>query len=324
MISESTILSLLTTLGSTKTSVAGDWVRGTCPIHNGDGASFAISLSPPYKYFCYSHACHEASRRPYLLSLVKACLGYGDEKAAELLATYGIEVGECEEEGSDDNNRDWYYEFFNARPNKEVDYDLMRQVASEAYKNGCSYFVERGIRQETADMFKLGTHNNWKFRGETRATIPVFDIDKKLVGLMGRDINSNKHPTKYEWWASMKTDLIYNIHVLPKTIEEHGFIIITEGVHKVLHLWDLGYKNAVATFGARMSYSQARQLLRFFVPWFVIFDGDEAGHKGAKECAKKSMGLTDVYVPKKTPKDFDIGNADLNTVVDMLSNVKLM
>lgn len=118
-----------------------------------------------------------------------------------------------------------------------------------------------------------------------RIIIPIYDRDEKLVCYQGRDI-TGRSPNKYKSCpdALAATPIKNCIYGLDRV--EGDTVVVTEGATKV---WRLGLP-AVCTFGAAVADTQVL-LLRRFRRVFILFDGNEAGAKGADKLSRRLAPL---------------------------------
>lgn len=88
-------------------------------------------------------------------------------------------------------------------------------------------------------------------------------------------------------------------------------LIVVEGPFKVYHLFQAGFPNTVATFGASVSDEQIAILSATGRPLILMFDGDEAGQTGMRSAAERLISRASVRVIKlatgQHPDDLSLG-----------------
>lgn len=178
-------------------------------------------------------------------------------------------------------------------------------------KEGYHYFKERGISEETADLFQLGfapNDNDFtaeflrkkgfhqqilakaglvllqednkvtdRFRG--RVIFPIRNHLGKTIAFGGRTI-SNREP-KYlnssESELFQKGKLLYNFDLAKKHIRKASEAVLFEGYMDVISAYQAGVKNAIATLGTSLTSNQAKLLKRYVDTVTICYDGDDAG-----------------------------------------------
>lgn len=148
------------------------------------------------------------------------------------------------------------------------------------------FFEPRGITLETIERFGLGYCNKGIMAG--RICIPLLNAEGQLVAYAGRyaaddlpeDTLRYKLPKGFQ-----KAHVLYNMHRIQNTEAKH--LVIVEGFWSVFRLDALGIP-AVATMGTSLTDEHVEQIVGSNIKFVtVIFDGDEAGHTGAKDAATK-------------------------------------
>ncbi len=75
-------------------------------------------------------------------------------------------------------------------------------------------------------------------------------------------------------------------------------LIVVEGPFKVFHLFQAGFPQTVATFGASVSDEQVAILAATRRPLILLFDGDDAGQTGMQSAAERLIAQTAVRMVK--------------------------
>ena len=170
------------------------------------------------------------------------------------------------------------------------------------------YLVQdRGLKVETGQHFGMGYCSRGIMRG--CIAMPVHDDEGTLVAYAGRRLKAAdiKEFGKYKFPKGFRKELVlYNLHRAKQYQKEHGLILV-EGFFSVVKLHEFGFPNAVAPMGCELSDQQVR-LMRDAKEVIVIFDGDEAGAKGAAHAKEKLSPHVPVRVVKlpagTEPEDF--------------------
>lgn len=122
-----------------------------------------------------------------------------------------------------------------------------------------------------------------------RITIPVRDRHGHLVAVSGRAVHEEQKP-RYKFYKREFRDYLppgyraergkylWRQHMLPDTIDS---LIVVEGFKGAMWLVQNGFPNVVATMGKGVTEIQEGLLRALRVPIIIMFDGDEAGRKGA-------------------------------------------
>ena len=164
------------------------------------------------------------------------------------------------------------------------------------------YIVDRGIAVDTCKSYELGYDE-----GKQRVIFPVRRKDGLLVGAMGRTIVDGVNPTYCTYLAFPKSRYLYGEQYLKDTSDPtmaegmgldlpgEGAIIIVEGMMDVLKLFQLGYENVVGIMTAEVSDAQARTLVSYGRPIYLMLDWDKAGVRGRIGALRKLYGKQLVF-----------------------------
>ena len=145
-----------------------------------------------------------------------------------------------------------------------------------------TYLHGRGVTAELIEHFgiaycKLNMRVGERlFRTRGRVIIPIKDFEGRVVSWQGRDITGESR-LKYLFPPGFKgSEYLFNASSLvPGPAAD--YVILCEGVFDVFGWWRAGFRNAVATFGKKISEAQVA-LLRRLRPGkiFVAWDSDAA------------------------------------------------
>jgi DNA primase len=164
---------------------------------------------------------------------------------------------------------------------------------------------ERGLEDYTIDFWGL------KFdRREQRIMIPIFDLKGRLIATSGRAIHDYTKP-KYRHMSGFKRR--YQLFGEDPKVREPSTSsklrgIVVEGQFDVIHLWQLGYRTAVAMYGSSMTPQQIERFKSMFSSAIFLTDGDEPGEI-AGEKLKLQFNAADIPIElAATPDGLDAGH----------------
>lgn len=187
-------------------------------------------------------------------------------------------------------------------------------------KDGYNYFKDRGITDETIDLFQLGfappikdftaeflTKKGFhqqllvragllsaqeddsvtdRFRGRT--IFPIRNHLGKIIGFAGRSITNEqpKYLNSPESELFQKSKLLFNFDLAKKHIRKKNEVILFEGYMDVISAYQEGIKNVIATMGTALTEFQANLLRRYVDSVVICFDSDNAGLDGSYKAAQ--------------------------------------
>ena len=100
--------------------------------------------------------------------------------------------------------------------------------------------------------------------------------------------------------------MLYNLN----RIDKGQKIILVEGAFDVLNCNQMGYENAVGTFGAHLTDSQLSLILKHTYDVMIAYDADKAGIQATKTAIDKLINKVNINVAK-TPIGKDAGELTL-------------
>ena len=308
----------------------GDELRGSCPIHQGDGKrSFHISKGK--KAFC----CFACGAKGNLIDFVMAMEKCSFREAALKLQDWlGIQAGpgQCatptrrlarptageqtttgpelarEKRAGDQNpSTEENPHGGEKEPNKPLGFKL------QGILHDYLYLDKRGISRQTAEHFGVGFFGG-KGSMSGRVVIPIHNEVGELVAYAGRSID-NSEP-RYKLPAGFHKSLeLYNLHRAIAT-GERGLIVV-EGFFDCIKVHQAGYPFVVALMGCSMSEEQERLLLAAADMVLIMLDGDEAGRQGTDEILRRlsrRMWVKSVNVPDGRQPD-QMSSEELQTLL---------
>lgn len=168
------------------------------------------------------------------------------------------------------------------------------------------YLYQRGLRSETIRRFGLGLCRKGLLAGYVG--IPVYNHPcqpgTNPVGYLGRwpgeptGNGTDSEPSRYKFPSEFPRNRV--IYGLPEALEDSDgrLLIVVEGPFKVFHLFQAGFPQTVATFGASVSDEQVAILVATRRPLTLLFDGDEAGQVGMHSAAERLIAKAAVRMVK--------------------------
>ncbi len=291
----------------------GYWAK--CPFH-GSGeertASFKV-YEETGTYHCFG--CKESGNAIHFLRKYD---GLDFIEAVEMLASQvGMEVPKQEapidiSKATKINNRA-----------AEIFYE---QLKSKDGINTVAYLKDRGISGETAKFFQLGYSTNKKptlherltkefeetdikesglfgnnddgefyDRFRDRLMFPIRNIKGECIAFGGRLIEDKNDQAKYinspETKTYKKKYELYGLFEIRQLNKRPDSIFLVEGYMDVIGLFQYDVKNAVASSGTAFTQEQLRKILSYTNTIYIVFDGDEAGHKASWRAVENALPL---------------------------------
>lgn len=154
------------------------------------------------------------------------------------------------------------------------------------------YWHGRGFTDATIGKWHLGYSEDMN-----RVVVPVYS-DGELMGWSARATDDVTQP-KWRHSPSMeKSRLLFG-----KDNFSGDTAIVVEAPLSVIMLDQYGVSNAVATFGCKMSETQARMLRSNYNNILMWYDPDGPGQSGMADAVKLLKDFVDVYVVPPTRDD---------------------
>ena len=291
----------------------GYWAK--CPFH-GSGeertASFKV-YEETGTYHCFG--CKESGNAIHFLRKYD---GLDFIEAVEMLASQvGMEVPK-QEAPVDTSNA--------TKINNRAAEIFYEQLKSKDGINTVSYLKDRGISGETAKFFQLGYSTNKKptlherltkefkekdinesglfgnnHNGEfydrfrDRLMFPIRNIKGECIAFGGRLIEDKNDQAKYlnspETKTYKKKYELYGLFEIRQVNKRPDSIFLVEGYMDVIGLFQHDVKNAVASSGTAFTQEQLRKILSYTNTIYIVFDGDEAGHKASWRAVENALPL---------------------------------
>lgn len=257
-----------------------DKYRIPCPIHGGENwSSFSVDEDKGL-FHCFK--CGAAGDVVTLLAKLEGVSNI--EAGRRLMAEHGIRAA------NRDRNFDAVWDEVK-RWEPQVQMPTIELPPSEPLT---SY---RGFSLAAIEHFGLR-------RVPTGVLIPFRD-SARIVGYAIRQ--TDRQPKYLNSEGFRKSDLLYGFAENEQDIIGAPMAaIVCEGQFSAIRVWDAGYFNVVATLGASMSPSQAHILASWCSRITILYDGDEAGRKGAlkiKELYSSILNINIINLPEGEDPD---------------------
>ena len=200
------------------------------------------------------------------------------------------------------------------------------QLKSNLGAKTVKYLQEREISGETAKFFQLGYSSNKKpslyeilknefkeidldesglfgksddgeyyDRFRDRLMFPIRNIKGECIAFGGRLLSDKKGQAKYlnspETKTYKKKYELYGLYEIREINKRPESIFLVEGYMDVIGLFQNGIKNAVASSGTAFTPEQLRKILNYTNNIYIVFDGDEAGHKASWRAVENALPL---------------------------------
>ena len=228
--------------------------------------------------------------------------------------------------------------------------NLKIQKLFEIYFNQCNedlfsqykdthlkYLIDRGLKIETINYFKLGFCENSKKiknklfengftsdeliksgmyykkdgtdelvnRFKNRIIFPIQNYYNNFIGCGGRTVLSNalaKYINSPETNFFKKGFNLFNLNNAKKESLNSNNLILVEGYMDVVSLFNKGIKNVSATLGTAMTTSQISLAWKNFDKIIICFDGDQSGIDASYRAAERILKILkpgkDIYFAK--------------------------
>ena len=286
------------------------WAK--CPFH-GSGEERTPSLKvydDTGTYHCF--ACKESGNAIHFLRKYD---GLDFIEAVEVLAMQvGMEVPKNEIQKNDSRAID-----INNRA-AQIFYEQLKQ---DEGKKTISYLKNRGISGEVAKFFNLGysrikpplheslskefeekdliesglfgknDDGGFYDRFRDRLMFPIRNIKGECIAFGARLLDEKKDQAKYlnspETKTYKKKYELYGLYEIRQIDKRPESIFLVEGYMDVIGLFQNGVKNAVASSGTAFTIEQLRKILSYTNSIYIVFDGDEAGHKASWRALENAL-----------------------------------
>lgn len=308
---------------------------GLCPFHNEKTPSFTVS-SEKQMYHCFG--CGAGGN---LISFVMEFEKISFIEAVKFLAEKtGISLPvHTHEYDAAANEQE---ELYSACKAAGLFFYHNLTETSEG-KFALEYFHKRGFSKDTIRTFGLGySANSWDslikhaeginipiqtlekaglvrkredgsfydyFRG--RAMFPIFSSTGRTVGFGARKLFEDDQLGKYlnspETLIYNKSRILYGISHAKEAIREKDFVVLVEGYADLIHVYQEGIHNIVASSGTALTADQIQLISRYTKNITIVYDADSAGSKAAMRgvdlILEKDLDVTVAVLPQGDDPD---------------------
>ncbi|MFP4266857.1 MAG: DNA primase [Spirochaetaceae bacterium] len=303
---------------------------GLCPFHSEKTPSFSVA---PEKNLFYCFGCHKGGS---VFTFLMEVEHISFVEAVQLLAQragVSLESAEQSETGTEEQALSELYE----RTHKMFRYFLVARKEGEKAR---SYIKERGVSEETEELFGLGyspEDRRWlygflrkknyspSFLAKSglfsrrypeislfsgRLVFPIRRTNGKVVAFGGRSLDGGepKYINSPDTELYRKKTTLFGLYEGAKEIRRSREVLVVEGYFDVIAFFDAGIPRAVAPLGTSLTEEQGRVLKRYSDRAVLIFDDDRAGREAAvraiEVCEKAGLDCS-VVIPEggKDPAD---------------------
>jgi DNA primase len=165
-------------------------------------------------------------------------------------------------------------------------------ILNEYLNSYSKMFLDDGINFDVQEEFKVGYDLL-----SNRITIPIWSLDNKLMGIMGR--LNDLHCLHEERWLPIipcsRSLTLYGYIQNYSKIQEKGFCIVGESEKYVQQLKSFGCDIGLTTSGCRISDTQAKYLKSLLVPKIIIAYDEGLEEEFVIEQAKKIKVETSIF-----------------------------
>lgn len=236
---------------------------------------------------------------------------------------------------------DLYSYFYEDDGPEEKILSIPRETAIKSLTIPSKYYISRGYSPEILKKYDVGECWTKGKQMYLRAVCPVYNLQKQMVGCVGRSIHPSCtkckycHPENYKcpesnleklmfskWRNSKgfyKANFLYNLWYSKPFIEESGQIILVEGQGDVWRLEEAGIHNSVGIFGRSLTDSQLSVLEKLPIKDAIILtDNDEKGidaRKTITQMLERMFRIRHLDIPDGKK---DVGEMSINQINDMI------
>ncbi|MFM7217248.1 MAG: DNA primase [Bacteroidota bacterium] len=290
----------------------GSNLLGLCPFHNEKTPSFNVN---PARNIFKCFGCGEGGNPvDFLMKLEHLSF---PEALRSLADRYGIEIEETRPDPEQQQQLDEKEAMFILNGYAQQTFSSWLTESDEGRSVGLGYFNDRGFTDEIVRKFQLGySQRGWStfsekavadgynesylektglaFRNDKgkltdrfreRVMFPIHNVSGRVIGFGGRILRKDDKTAKYlnspESEVYHKSKALYGIFQGKKSIVQKDECFLVEGYTDVISLHQAGIENVVAPCGTSLTVEQVRMIARYTKNLTLLFDGDNAGIKGA-------------------------------------------
>ena len=259
----------------------GDFIRCCCPIHNGNNET-AFVVNKDFLWYCHTGDCGKGDVFHFIEAMEDVDFPQAVKIAAQIL---GIDIDNlviAERKNDYVKELEKFLRYIKSKKKEQKEYDEYVPKADLQSVRQFRSFKEETLRHfglMYAKEIEIEKKSGGEFKLYERLVIPIYKDDVK-IGCSLRKIRATDTPKWFHIPHTMETgEILYNI----EKCKEHKEIIVCEGLFDVWKWYEAGFENAVCTFGAHLTETQYRMLLRTGKDIVWSYDGDEAGLNATKK-----------------------------------------
>ncbi len=173
---------------------------------------------------------------------------------------------------------------------------------------------------ETAGLLLPGRSGGYYDRFRHRLMFPILDRDGRVVAFSGRVLpvseeipegivpeDTGKYVNSPETPLYRKGELLFGLATARTAMRQRAEAILVEGNFDVVQMHQHGFTETVAPLGTSFTEAQAKVLRRFAETAVLVFDGDDAGRKAARNahavCARAGLVARVGVLPDRMDPD---------------------
>lgn len=239
------IKDILEDLGYKPQISGSQWLRMNAVYRNGNSLSLVVNQETGwFEDFVTGH------NGPFF-KLVMMTLGIGEQEAKKYLTGSYYSLQNVKEKTIEKIEQQKFF------PSDYCD-DLLPSY---------SFYKNRGICEKVLKDFDSGVKTYGKMNN--RFVFPIYDFNKKIIGIAGRDLFSNQERSKWKIMGR-KTKFLYPYHLTETFIQDSREVILVESIGDALALYNAGIKNFLVTFGLSISKDLILYLIRLNIDKVII------------------------------------------------------
>lgn len=221
-----------------------------CPFHkNTDSPAFYINKETGL-WICFNPSCEKKGSLRDLMAF------FGDEKPIVKDHTVDDIQSLLFPSASFEHTEDWDSALESIR----------LRFPDESGK--AQYLFQRGLSEDTLSYFEIGYSDK-----KRRIVIPARDEFSRLIGFIGRAIDSETQPKYLYSKGFPRKSILFNLNRAKK----HSEVIVVEGSVDAMMIHQAGFPNVVATLGAAVTKEHISLLRHYFDKVIIFADNDSAG-----------------------------------------------
>jgi hypothetical protein len=200
-----------------------------------------------------------------------------------------------------DSGAEWYFD--RPRVHKMEFQEIFSHEEVDSLLPHYSFYNKKGISDDVLRLFRGGFSMAGKMSG--RFVLPIYDENKKIIGLTGRHLTWNPNSNLAKWKTlGRKASFVYPVFMptdstspFIEALEARQELLIVEGPSDCLALAQMGYYNVLALFGLSLSSKQLSFISSQPLKKIYIATNNEKSNRGIIAAVKiflKLMNFVDI------------------------------